>query len=1610
MNLFSSIQKYTAVLILTAFLLSAAGPSYAGLSSPTAGTPFNLPEAWGYIDEFYQAPHSSKTILYIQDAHDSLEAQENIAKMIGHLVKEENVKTVLEEGYEGPVPTDSLFGFIKDPAVREKISWFFLDKLGIGAAEYAHINRKEDFRLTGADSLDLHLENISAYRTMTSNQERTLRGLDETQKEIRMLEDRFFPKEFKEWIKLKERFESHALPLPDYLRRTLDAVRKKNPGTAYPLLEKILDPQAAAEKIDFTDTKQLFQEIDTLENNVAHSFLTKERDYLIFQHYKNLSLLRRLAEMKLTPEEFSAAAPALKGTSLREIASFIAAESGKSLALSTAWEDNLSAALRFYELAQARDEAVQNALFNWAQNKEEKTSVLVFGGFHKKSLIAIMRKLGFSYAVISPRISAPDEIHHKYYKQLMTEGRSDFEAGFSAARADRPPTLFLQPEHSALAQVQSLYQEATAYPDRSASLLGRTRFETREDSVSSAPEREAVLAAMSDSLNSFIPLKQQLPPSRMRSVLSALSAGTQQLISTKLMEKQIPLSLAVDFIHVLNANEVEKLDQLLKTVMLLLDEQGPETRVLFVRRLLEGLQNPEEAQNVFEIHSSGKEAVPGFGTFRSFNGQVRLVPEALIHWTRAEKGAKVLAIFPDKDSIADTQKIPPGHILDAIAFVTFYEKTVGGRKAIVVSHIQSDDFHAFKDKETLRKKYRDWRWVLRAALEHYARQHEIELILSPGEDLILQRWTVMKKENARVIYETEMDHRGYPLTTYSEPVDWEKMLVSRVWHAKDLSNNQPASEPLDRIFVAIRSRAENRSTSIHESMVSPLIYPRFILSAPPNAPYTRENFLEAPVKPMPENDRAMRTFQAILEQYRLATDRAPSMHERFQRMLENTTILAVDLPTIFYSPSRPLTLGHIIQISGKRRAILLPKKLLEFSQSNSPLELRKLAAYLDIGQQLIERYDEVSEYFRYENQSFRIGIQQAEAVDRMVSETVSHAVNFSTALTGPFFKPTQPNFPFLISADDALWREERQRLTQREEKMLENYQAIGEALETWNPKNGYSDAQIQRVSKKIALLIPERDPAILLARRDPHYNWQQPALTVIQRTLQSLQKRGFYYETEGKNNLAVDYYDKAAHLYRASQKIDFGGFFPLRAQEELTYFRLRTAGVEGPAHLKRRLEIFAGELRRAIKIEYTPEIRRKSQQSNHEIAFPIWLTLSAPDLYSKLQLYRPMADEATLELIDRIELMLRRIYFSELKRLASAETKFGVDLTQSRKNKLQNPLLVPVPESGDVFSFSWKKTDIKPGEHIAVRIMAHRWLGGPEIQDLAGYYHFELKKGTKGWRAHAAVGEWPGSTIKNVPNSAMVIDDYALAHYENLPHMISQLAFRLARRSGAVGFQLKLPTEIQERYELPYLGGSGRRSPKLWVPNLQSNPIVDKRVIIKPRETRNEARNIDKQLSATAQEPAALFVPYADLQNPASPLRKILFGMAYEIRVHKNTSMIIYGADLSDESLKPFREAGVHVEASDLKTARKRFGLEENPERNVHFSLTAETIRKNLGEPLLAFLSQEPGDIYAALLLARSGGTLPGVENKDGIYSLAGEILKAALAKHLQQLAVAIAA
>jgi len=410
-----------------------------------------IPPELGKVEESFRGT-TDKTVIFIQDAHDSLEAQENIAKLIDKFVKEKGIKTVFEEGYEGPVPTDKFFGFIKDPKVKQKVSYFLLDKLRVGGAEYAHINRAHDFKLIGVEDLKLYGQNLQCYQESSRSQTSIAENLDELFSRVNTLANQYFPEELKACLKWKELFSEGKLPLLNYLEELQDLYLKrflhrfvKSFVKEYPALtillaaEKKQDPKLI-QQLNSLDSKVVFSETAQLEKDISDAFLQNRRDREIFSYYQGLALLKKLNRIELTQTAYEAAKETLLALDTQKLVDFIVSLTHRSLVLAKDWERHIKDAVRFYDVAQKRDGTIDQHVKLFRESKED-VAILVFGGFHGSAIKDMLRQQGFSYVVISPKITAIDKRHQDYYKHLMSEGYHAFEVPFLAARANKPPSV-----------------------------------------------------------------------------------------------------------------------------------------------------------------------------------------------------------------------------------------------------------------------------------------------------------------------------------------------------------------------------------------------------------------------------------------------------------------------------------------------------------------------------------------------------------------------------------------------------------------------------------------------------------------------------------------------------------------------------------------------------------------------------------------------------------------------------------------------------------------------------------------------------------------------------------------------------------------------------------------------------------------------------------------------------------------------------------------------------------------------------------------------------------------------------------------------------------------
>lgn len=132
----------------------------------------------------------------------------------------------------------------------------------------------------------------------------------------------------------------------------------------------------------------------------------------------------------------TAAAAALQGTLIN----------GKPLQLT----QPLNAAVNFYALALMRDKDLFNNTVALRQAANQKTSVLLAGGFHSEGIAELCRKNGLSYAVVTPTIKRHTRVDEALYVRSMLGNHitvAQLREGIDwAARMIRPPLQNMQAE------------------------------------------------------------------------------------------------------------------------------------------------------------------------------------------------------------------------------------------------------------------------------------------------------------------------------------------------------------------------------------------------------------------------------------------------------------------------------------------------------------------------------------------------------------------------------------------------------------------------------------------------------------------------------------------------------------------------------------------------------------------------------------------------------------------------------------------------------------------------------------------------------------------------------------------------------------------------------------------------------------------------------------------------------------------------------------------------------------------------------------------------------------------------------------------------------------
>lgn len=407
-----------------------------------------IPQKLGFIDEIYEG-RDGRRILFIQDAHDSLEAQLHISDLIQTLVRERKIRTVFEEGYQGPVPARELFGDIRDETLRTRIAHYLLDRLRLGAAEYAHITGKTDYRLVGVDLLTGYLEELAAYRRAAGKQAAVGEDLRQLRSVIRRELARGLPPAKWESLKLRERFESGQMEPFDFFLRMVSAER--------PLIDSFPYLKSIAERVTevgpdrtgglgVVEPEMFLRELDALQTAwfQAAAGDSGMEEWLLLDDV--LAKAERLSRLELDAASFSQLKKKLRRLDTNTIAGILRERLTETVLLPKAWETAIRDARRFYELTETRDRHAVESMQAHLKKSGEKEAILIFGGFHRERICELLRAEGTGYVIIVPRMAAGGGDRAGLYRELMAHGNPFFQVPLVLIRGARVASALLSPD------------------------------------------------------------------------------------------------------------------------------------------------------------------------------------------------------------------------------------------------------------------------------------------------------------------------------------------------------------------------------------------------------------------------------------------------------------------------------------------------------------------------------------------------------------------------------------------------------------------------------------------------------------------------------------------------------------------------------------------------------------------------------------------------------------------------------------------------------------------------------------------------------------------------------------------------------------------------------------------------------------------------------------------------------------------------------------------------------------------------------------------------------------------------------------------------------------
>ncbi|OVE77333.1 hypothetical protein BVX98_03070 [bacterium F11] len=472
--------------------------SQTGLPRRQAGLPpilSVLPHQFGSIRNI-STGKTGNVVLHLQDIHLNVEAQENLTRLLQHLI---NSKEKFVIGLEGGIGVFD-YDHMRNPDLHQErldLGNYFLREGKMDAASYVGLTSPTDLPVfVGVDDKEAYLANVKAYRDAAPSAEKRKIQLKKENEELEHEKRQIFSAPLLAFDQVVQKYRQGNLSLGSYLR----ILSKEHPSLPLSLqtflaafeLEQKMDPnQLKRERTSLIEA--LVQKMSPQEiENLKHQTLAFQAAHLSYQQFwtyiKQTCEAHRLS-LRFFPTMDDYIRYILLADSIQTDAlfkdvktaeeqvydSFIQNKEQRSLIkqarhlhliskltdfalTSVEWEEykeplidssngqlsvvNCQSFVSFYQLAERRNQYLIENLSNEMEKRNIKTGLLIAGGFHSAGMQSLLKKKNWSYAAFTPKITKVDTEKGTAYLGVFNREKSALEKIFQGEK------LYLFPGHA----------------------------------------------------------------------------------------------------------------------------------------------------------------------------------------------------------------------------------------------------------------------------------------------------------------------------------------------------------------------------------------------------------------------------------------------------------------------------------------------------------------------------------------------------------------------------------------------------------------------------------------------------------------------------------------------------------------------------------------------------------------------------------------------------------------------------------------------------------------------------------------------------------------------------------------------------------------------------------------------------------------------------------------------------------------------------------------------------------------------------------------------------------------------------------------------------------